>query len=187
MKETDRKALRKMKIGARDALTPEERAERSAKIAERIRSSEVYQNAKTVLIYRATKGEVSLGALQEAAERDGKRLVYPLCISKTEMIALYPHGEDAWVQGYYGIWEPVLEKSERIAPWDVDLVICPCTVFDERGGRMGMGAGFYDRYLEKCTRARVVSAAFECQKTDRIPMEPWDKPMEMVFTENAVY
>jgi len=66
-------------------------------------------------------------------------------------------------------------------------VICPCTVFDERGGRMGMGAGFYDRYLGKCSMAHVVSVAFECQKTDRISMEPWDKSMEFVFTESAVY
>ena len=187
MNEQERRALRKSKIAARDALSPEEREERSARIVERIRASRIYREAETVMIYRATRGEATLHALEEAAEADGKKLVYPLCISKTEMTALHPLGEDAWKQGAFGIWEPVMEKSEKVAPWDLDLVVCPCTVFDERGGRMGMGAGFYDRYLEKCSRAHIVSVAFEVQKAERVPMESWDKSMEMVFTEEAVY
>ncbi|MDO4545657.1 MAG: 5-formyltetrahydrofolate cyclo-ligase [Bacillota bacterium] len=187
MNEKERRALRKSKIRARDSLRPEERRRSSQLIVERILSSEVYQKSKTILIYRATRGEVVLDALEEAENEGGKKLAYPLCISNTDMIALCPHGEDAWVEGHFGIWEPVPEKSEKIAPWDIDLVVCPCTVFDERGGRMGMGAGYYDRYLEKCRYAHVVSVAFETQKADYVPMESWDKPMEMVFTEDAVY
>lgn len=187
MDETNRSILRRSRIHARDSLTPETRELQSLQIVEHILSSTIYREAKTILTYRATRGEVTLHRLHEAAEKDGKKLAYPLCISKTEMIALCPQDDGAWVQGHFGIWEPVLEKSEKVAPWDIDLVICPCTVFDERGGRMGMGAGFYDRYLEKCCNAHIVSVAFECQKTDRIPMAPWDKYMEMVFTEKAVY
>ena len=52
---------------------------------------------------------------------------------------------------------------------------------------MGMGAGFYDRYLAKCVNAHIAAVAFEVQKADCIPMEPWDKPMEMVFTEAGTY
>ena len=103
------------------------------------------------------------------------------------MIALLPHGEDAWVSGYYGIMEPVPEKSDLIPPEDIDLVVCPCTVFDEECSRMGMGAGFYDRYLEKCVNAKILSVAFECQKAERVPTAPWDKPMGMTVTERAVY
>ena len=129
------------------------------------------------------------GSSEEAEHADfaEKRLVYPLCISKTEMIALEPLGEDSWKDGYCGIREPVREKSVEIRPEEIDLVICPCTVFDEAGGRMGMGAGFYDRYLPRCTNAHIVAVAFEAQKADCVPMEPWDRPMELVFTEKAVY
>ena len=129
------------------------------------------------------------GSSEEAEHADfaEKRLVYPLCISKTEMIALEPLGEDSWKDGYCGIREPVREKSVEIRPEEIDLVICPCTVFDEAGGRMGMGAGFYDCYLPRCTNAHIVAVAFEAQKADCVPMEPWDRPMELVFTEKAVY
>ena len=177
--------MRKAGIAARDALSPEERVHFSKSIVRRILESEEFQSAETILIYRAVRGEVRLEALEEAAE---KRLLYPLCISKTEMIALQPQkGEEGWKKGAFGIPEPVRELSLEIPPEKIALVICPCTVFDVACGRLGMGAGYYDRYLKKCVNAHIVSAAFEVQKADRIEMQPWDQPMEKVFTEAAVY
>ena len=201
MNQQERQTLRKSRIAARDALSAEERDYLSKSIVSRILASPVFRQAKTILIYKGIRGEVRLEALEEAvgigaagsseeaehADFAEKRLVYPLCISKTEMIALEPLGEDSWKDGYCGIREPVREKSVEIRPEEIDLVICPCTVFDEAGGRMGMGAGFYDRYLPRCTNAHIVAVAFEAQKADCVPMEPWDRPMELVFTEKAVY
>lgn len=187
LQDACRERLRREKIRARDRLSPEERAELSARAAERLLASPEFRQAGTLLIYRAVRGEVRLEALESAPASGEKRLAYPLCVSGTELIAMLPHGEDAWTRGYCGIFEPLPEKSELIRPGEIDLVVCPCTVFDERCHRMGMGAGFYDRYLEKCVNARIVSVAFECQKAARVPAAPWDKPMEAVFTERAVY
>lgn len=184
---TYRKWLRKEKIRVRDSLTPDQREELSRQTVERILVSEQFKKARTVLLYRATRGELRLEALETAPEAQGKRLVYPLCVSDTEMIALLPKSEDAWGTGYCGILEPLQEKSELIQPEDIDLVICPCTVFDEDCSRMGMGAGFYDRYLTKCVNARIAAAAFECQKTVEVPAAPWDKPVDLVFTEKRAY
>lgn len=184
---TYRKWLRKEKINARDSLSPEEREELSRQLVRRLVATPEFQQANTVLIYRATRGEVRLESLEAAPEAEGKRLIFPLCVSDRSMVALLPRGEDAWAEGYYGIHEPVREKSELIQPEEIDLVICPCTVFDESGNRMGMGAGFYDRYLEKCTNARVAAVAFEVQKAAQVPAAPWDKPMELTVTERAVY
>ena len=103
------------------------------------------------------------------------------------MAAFLPGGEDAWTTGYCGIQEPVPEKSVLVQPEDIDLVICPCTVFDESCNRMGMGAGFYDRYLERCPNAKVMSVAFECQKTKQVPVNVWDVPMGLTVTELDVY
>lgn len=195
-----RSDLRKSKIACRNALSIEERDDLSRKIAARIFASKEFQEAQNVMIYKGVRGEVRLEMLEAELEAqyfevdqmrmqivEAKKLLYPLCISNTEMIALYPEDKEAWKAGYCGIPEPVRERSEEIAPEDIDLVICPCTVFDEQGGRMGMGAGFYDRYLEKCTNAVVAAVAFECQKTDSVPVEAWDKPMDLIFTEETIY
>ena len=180
-----RKSLRKEKIKARDSYSLEERYELSEAICKNILSSSEYKNAKTIMIYKAVRGEASLKYLEEHSQ--DKVLLYPLCISNEEMIALKPHDESSWQSGYKNIPEPVREKSDEINPSDIDLVICPCSVFDEAHNRMGMGAGFYDRFLPKCTNATIVAAAFEAQKADTVPVDPWDKPMQAVFTERARY
>ncbi len=187
-----RNKLRKSKIQARDNLTSAQRDKFSQQIVKKILLSDAYQKAQNIMIYRAVKGEVDLHTLEAAAKKDGKALYYPLCISKTEMIALspkeqLPEGQTAWNKGAFGIMEPVRENSIEIAPEELDMVICPCTIFDDQGGRMGMGAGYYDRYLTKCTKAYVTAVAFEVQKTERVPMEEWDIRMDMVFTERDVY
>lgn len=182
-----RKYLRSAKIRARDALEPEVRDDLSRRIARRVAHSPEFQAAGTVMLYRATRGEVRLDALAAAQQAQGKRLVYPLCVSGTEMAALLPDDEHAWTKGYCGILEPDPEKSTEIPPEEIDLVVCPCTAFDESCSRMGMGAGYYDRFLPRCARARVVCVAFEVQKAAKIPADAWDRPMELVFTERAVY
>lgn len=182
-----REWLRREKIHARKAMSPELRAKLSRQIVDHLVALPEFQQAKTVLIYRAVPGEVQLDALETAPQARGKRIVFPRCVSDTEMTALLPHGPNAWANGYRGIQEPLPERSEQIAPEDIDLVICPCTVFDADCHRMGMGAGFYDRYLKKCTHARAIAVAFECQKTQKVPTAPWDCSIECVFTESEVY
>ena len=182
-----RKWLRKTGIRRRNALPDDVRQTLSAQAVERLVQTAAFQRAKTVLIYEHTKHELSLDILRQHPQAAGKRFAWPLCVSDTEMIALQPHGEDAWKTGYCGIREPVAERSELIAAEDIDLVVCPCTAFDEDGHRMGMGGGFYDRYLPKCSNAAICAAAFEVQKVPTVDVDPWDVPMDFVVTESAVY
>lgn len=194
-----RQILRKEKIIARDSLTTAERDEKSEQICELLVASEEFRNARTILIYKAIRGEVRLYAMEAAVSKltEFKKLAYPLVVSNTDMVALIPQGDDSWTEGYYGIREPIKEKSAEIMPQDIDLIVCPCTSFDEEGGRMGMGAGFYDRYIERarqdCESAgimgkpKIVAVAFECQKSETVIRQTWDQPMDAVFTEKKVY
>lgn len=180
----ERKALRKQMIRARNELSPEQRAEYSARAAERLAESALFQSAQTVMIYDHVGGELSLDSLLTHPAAAGKRFCYPLVLSRTEMIAMVP---GAWQTGAYGIREPVQALSEEVPPEQIDLVVCPGTAFDPACSRMGMGGGYYDRWLPRCTRARIVMVAFEAQKVPAVPVDPWDCPVEQVFTEAAVY
>lgn len=183
----DKKELRKLKIKSREALTEEERDAFSAEICGRILQTPDYVKARTIFVYKWVKGEVRLDELEKAAEADGKRLVYPICISKTEMIAVLPGtGEAAWKEGFMGIKEPLPEKGTVIEPEDIDLIIAPCSSFDEQCRRLGMGGGFYDRYLPKCTNADIIAVAYEVQRSEEIPTDEYDFPVQAVATEKRL-
>ena len=182
-----KKELRRKGIQGRNQLTPQQREEYSARIIERILNLVEFQRAHTILIYKATTGEVNLDSLEDSMHTCDKRFIYPYCVSRNEMVAMQPCGKDAWATGRYGLLEPIFEKSNEIAPKEIDLIICPCTAFDEACNRIGMGAGYYDRYLEFCQHASAIAVAFETQKVEQIAPEPWDKSMEMIVTEENVY
>lgn len=152
-----KKQLREIGIRNRKRLTEKENMEYSARIVEQILGLREFQKARTILIYKAIRGEVDLTLLEHLSHISDKRFVYPYCISQCEMIALQPYSEDAWSVGRYGIMEPIPERGREVLPEEIDLVICPCVAFDEECNRIGMGAGYYDRYLERCTKASVGS------------------------------
>lgn len=187
-----RKRLREEKITARNQLSFDERSLFSEQISEKLLGIKEFQKSQKIMVYRSVKGEVCLDSFIQAAEALGKSLAYPLCISDTEMIALQPEralseGRSPWKAGRFGIQEPIREASIEFLPEEIDLIICPCTVFDEHRNRMGMGAGFYDRYLKKCINAVKVAVAFEVQKVEHIPTENWDIVMDAVITEKRIF
>lgn len=183
VEQTDTAALRREKKAARQAIPPWEREQWNREIVHRIVESSAYRQAHIVMSYRAIRSEVDLRELDALARRQGKRMAYPCCISATEIIALEPWGPESWSQGRYGIWEPMVERSNRVAPQELELICCPCTAFDSQGNRLGMGGGCYDRFLPQCENAVIAAVAYELQWVERLEAAPWDHPMDWVFTE----
>ena len=173
------------KIRAREAIDAESRRIFSETACDAILASEEYANAKTILIYEAIRAELSLSKLAAAAKADGKRLAYPVCVTDCEFKAYIPLTGER-IKGRFGIEEPDPDASLPVEPDDIDLVICPCTAFDKELHRIGMGGGFYDRFLPKCGKAAVFAVAFEAQEAELIRPEPHDFVMDAVVTEKRV-
>ena len=47
---------------------------------------------------------------------------------------------------------------------------------------MGYGGGYYDRFIPRCTRARVLALAFEEQIYDVLPTEEHDLRIPLIIT-----
>ena len=178
-----RHILRKKHIQARESLSPAEREAYSLRAAERIVSLPEFRRASVVMLYRAVSGELDLDTLPLRQEAAGKQFVYPRCVSRDGMEAMIP---GSWTPGAFGIQEPEAECSETVPPEHIDLVICPGTAFDDRGGRLGMGAGYYDRFLPRCVNAVFLMAAFEVQRAAFLPQHETDVPMDIIVTEETV-
>ena len=179
--------LRSAGIAARSCLSQEQRRHASERICRTIAGTEAFQRAQVVLLYRAVKAEVDLSPLARLAERAHKTVAYPLCTQPGQMLALAPLDEKAWQQGSFGIMEPLQVRSRVLVPEELDLIICPCTGFDGRCHRIGMGGGYYDRFLKRCAHAAVFAAAFEAQRRSVFVPERWDVSMDAVVTERGIW
>ena len=181
MEIRDRKAAqRRAGIMARRGLPQAERAAANAAICARILAMPCFQKAENLLLYAAFGGEVDLAVLAEQAARLGKTVAYPVCEENFTLTAAVP-GPDGWEVGAYGIRTPVLERAALV------LVLVPCTAFDAVCRRVGMGKGYYDRYLPGCRNAVALGVAFEAQRVPEAAAEEQDRRLDGFVTERKVY
>lgn len=80
-----------------------------------------------------------------------------------------------------GIPAPALELP-IIAADEFDIIVVPGVAFTRTGTRLGYGGGYYDRYLPRCTRAKVLALAFPEQMVGYIATEAHDLPLPLVIT-----
>ena len=66
---------------------------------------------------------------------------------------------------------------------DPDLIVTPLLAFDDFGGRLGQGGGYYDRTFAARPDVIRVGLAFAGQRVDRLPTERHDIALHGVLTE----
>lgn len=164
-----------------------ERANHSVAICEYLSALPIFQEAKTILSYRATELEADLSAFHAWAVERGKTLAFPVSYPGGHMEAYVPNGPESWERGRYSILSPVPERSRLVEPGELDAVILPCVGFDGQGRRLGHGGGYYDRYLPQCPRAVRVLAAFEVQRLERVETGATDQSVHTLVTEQGVF
>lgn len=170
--------IRKEKIAARSKISGKE--QKDAAIFDKLTSCEFYKTAKTVMVYISAKGEVDTYALSEKIIADGKNICAPVCIDKETMIAREFSAISELVPGAYKIPEPQGKHIKK-----PDLVIVPGVAFNERLHRIGYGAGYYDRFLEKLS-ATCCGLFYEMQKAD-FKEDAYDKKLDYIITEEKIY
>ena len=178
---------RQLCLKARRALTEAQRAEYSSEICRRLMDMPCLKAAQTIFSYCATYDEAELGAFHRWAISQGKRIAYPVTHGESSMEARIPFDGQSWAEGDYGIRAPIPARSALVPPEEIDAVLLPCVGFDAEGGRLGHGAGYYDRYLAACPGAARVCVAFEAQRQEQILREMTDQPMEAAVTEERIY
>lgn len=175
-------------LKGRESLSSEQRQLLDQKICDRLQDLPQVREAGTILSYMAVGEEVDLSNLHDwVRAQPDKTLAFPISGPDGQMAAAVPLGEDSWKIGLYRVPSPIPECSRLLEPEEIDLVIAPCVGFDRRGGRLGHGGGYYDRFLPRCSRAVTVQAAFEIQALDEAAMEGWDWPVDLTVTEAGVW
>ncbi len=180
--------IRRQALAARDALSPEERADKSRIIFTRVIQAWEYQQAATVLAYAHFRSEVQTDRLLRATLAAGKRLALPRVNREQHRLDLY-EVTDPTRQLRPGTWdipEPDPAQCPSVPLDEIGCVIAPGVAFDPWGGRTGYGSGYYDRLLNALSpaQARVcLGLAFEVQIVYEVPRCLFDAHVGAVATE----
>lgn len=131
------------------------------------------------------KGELDPRPLMHRLEARGAVLALPRTGRRGEPLVFHRWTNDTpMVAGRFGLTEPAAE-SPVVVP---ELVLVPLLAFDRAGGRLGYGAGFYDRTLRALRAAgavRAIGIAYAAQEVDQVPMGQTDERLDAIVTERG--
>jgi 5-formyltetrahydrofolate cyclo-ligase len=148
-----------------------------------------FLESKITLLYVSGYNEVQTKNIIKRAYSYNKIVVLPAFDPKTFEMELMK--VDKFAQelkpGPRGVPEPTAAHY-KIVPIDrIDIAIIPGIAFDEKGGRIGTGRGYYDRLIPKLAiTTRKVALTLEEQIIPQVPMESHDKHVDIIITDKRI-
>jgi 5-formyltetrahydrofolate cyclo-ligase len=178
--------LRKNLLVTRRRLERERWLEESERVQARIISLPLLRDVMRIHCYVSMEHdrEVLTMGLLEWLARERKAVFIPYIEEGSMKAAEYHSGQQFMVSASApALPDPLVQSEEE----HFDLVFVPLVGFDRRGGRIGFGKGWYDRFFsrlaDKGIRPLKVGLAFSFQEVKSVPCDPWDELLDMVVTE----
>jgi len=182
----DYKDLRLQICQQRKILSKTELTAHSHEVFKNLLSLPEFQNAHSIGAYMAANGEIETTELIEYCWQNQKKIYLPKLLANFKMQFCEYSPDDTLVENRYKVLEPSHMQPEDSTKFD--LVLVPMVAFDDKGHRIGMGAGYYDRHFEymnttDSNKPLLIGIGHSFQKINPIVTQPWDVNMHMIITE----
>lgn len=167
----------------RNSMTANEKMEYDEAIYNKVINSDYYSKSKTIFIYVSFGSEVDTHRIIKHGLENNKIICVPKIINKAKgMKAVRINTMKELKANSFGILEPQTFLN-TINPEEIDLMLIPGLAFDKKGGRLGYGAAYYDRFI-KCARKNIykIGLAYHFQLVSEILMEEHDMAIDDVIT-----
>jgi 5-formyltetrahydrofolate cyclo-ligase len=182
--------IRQQVLGQRKSLPVEQIQHLSEQVIAhflKLSGFEVLKQRKLVHLgfYAALPDELNLKPLCDVMKELHWRMYFPRIKDrslKTLEFAEINPSDEKFQMGHYGIQEPHSDQ-QAIHPDQLDLIFVPGVAFGQNGERIGMGGGYYDRFLCQAPKAIRVALAFDFQVFSTLPQSTFDLPVHWVVTE----
>ena len=160
-------------------------------ISEKLLGFPAVKNARTICVYKAIGGELSLDTFVDEIRACHRhiRIAYPAMLANTnnaiEFAVVKPEKPAPFVTSPTKL---VNAKSYKwLNPKEIDLVLVPGLAFDKCGRRLGQGGGSYDRYLARLNSNTIVlGVCFDEQIVEKVPVDINDIPVGYVVTPTQI-
>lgn len=144
------------------------------------------EGSATIGLYHATPFEVPTGAYARWFAEHGHAIALPWFADRSAAMTFRlwqdPFGGSGLEHGPYGP-QPEIDSPEARP----DLVFVPLLAFAPDGGRLGQGAGHYDRWLASHAGTLPIGLAWDCQLVDDLPREDHDIALAAVVTPTRIW
>jgi 5-formyltetrahydrofolate cyclo-ligase len=175
----------------RRSLSQQQHKNSSARMCELIGQSAWFKESQHIACYLANDGEIKPEALIAEIWKSGKLCYLPvLAADGVNILQFAEYTPDTQLStNRFGITEPVISGGNTRLVQNLDLICLPLVAFDDRGNRMGMGKGFYDRTLAflnsdpRPIKPKLLGLAHGFQKVDKLTAQDWDVPLNAIATE----
>jgi 5-formyltetrahydrofolate cyclo-ligase len=187
-----KKEIRRQMRQRRRALSRDDRKHAALGVTAALSGLHSFMAAERVAVFFANDGEIDLSPATKY--HAGKAYYLPVVPPPGRRRLRFAPlaAATSFRKNRYGILEPVVPSGSLVTARQLDLVLAPLVAFDRRGGRLGMGGGYYDAtFAFLASRAHwrqpaLVGVAFSFQEVPHIDRDPWDIPLSAVVTERGI-
>ena len=159
----------------------------SDKMAEHLFAWASYQQANTIMLFLSMPDEPSMMKILEHAWRQGKTVCVPHMRQEFGVMdAAMIDNMDGLVRGRFNLLVPDPIHFKLIDPKSIDLIVVPAVAYDHEGNRLGMGAGYYDRFIPQASKAVLIGAIWSSQMVDYVPSNQYDQPVHYLLREDGI-
>ncbi|ASN05230.1 5-formyltetrahydrofolate cyclo-ligase [Virgibacillus necropolis] len=179
--------LRNKAITYLKSLSDEEKLAVEGKITNQLIQSDLWKKSSSIGITISQGFEWNTKTIIDTAWKEDKQVSVPKCDPSIKALTFYQLKTYEQLEVvYYNLKEPDPSISKFIEKNQLDLLIVPGLVFDQKGYRIGFGGGYYDRFLKDFSNT-TVSLVSNDQLTQEIPREEFDLPVDYIVTETGIY
>ena len=181
----EKRALREKIRAKRMGIPVKLREHLSEQMLAKLSRESFFHTDEFVFLYASMPEEVQLYGLMRFMLDTDRKIAIPSITGKGEMEAVELSPDMKLKRDDSGFLTVDKEKRKIVRPEAIGLVIVPGVAFSEDGHRLGMGGGYYDRFLrESAPHAYRAALAFDVQLYDEIPTEEHDEKVDYIITES---
>lgn len=166
------------------AIQPQVRQAEDRDLFARFLSLPQLDRARTVFLFYGVGTEPETALLIPTLLKRGKQVVLPRLMPQHEMQLHLYCPDRPLIPHPFGLLEPD-EGCPVFSPEQIDLTLVPALCYDKNGFRLGLGGGYYDRWLPQF-RGVTVGLCRSQLLQEQLPVQLHDRPVDIVITPHGL-
>jgi len=182
--DKNKKEIRNRMAKLRNKISLEDKKIKDDIIFNKLVDNADFKNANNYFLFVSFRSEIETKTIINYLIDKNKNVFVPKVVGDIMKLYLIKSLDDL-EKGVMGIMEPK-ENLKELTDEKLDFILMPGLAFDNLGGRIGYGGGFYDKFLSTLDYVDLVpkiAIAYKFQIIDSIPMNDHDIRVDNIITD----